>query len=423
MKEQAGEPRALGFPSLLALGVNGIVGVGIFFTPSKVAELVPGPAGVAVYALTALALLPVACVYATLGSRFDEDGGPYVWARAAFGPGFGFAVGWIAYASALFSTAAVVAGLSAHAAPALGLEGEHSRQVLALICILCLSAVAASGLRPSALVWSGITILKLLPLLALGALFLAAKPAWPAAVAAGPAFAAPELARAALLVVFSLQGFEIVAVPAGHARRSAWTVPAATLASLMLAAGLYVVLHAASVQALPDLAASGSPLVDAGRAYGGALAGRLLEIGTTVSALGIAFAMFAMTPRYLAALGQSDALGRAIRREDSRRVPQRALWISAALVLSLVLAGALGELFVLSSVAVLAQYAVSTAALLVLGLRRQHGLGLAQLWPAPLALGAIALIAHAATRRELVVAGAALVVGGMVLFLRRRLAR
>lgn len=91
--------RSLGFGSLLALGVNGIVGVGIFFTPAEVAGLVPGTAGVWVYALTALCLLPVALAYAALGSRFAEDGGPYVWARAAFGPSTGFAVGWVAYVS------------------------------------------------------------------------------------------------------------------------------------------------------------------------------------------------------------------------------------------------------------------------------------------------------------------------------------
>ena len=84
---------SLGFGSLLALGINGIVGVGIFFAPSEVGALVPGNAGILVYLVTALALSPVAFVYATLGGKFAEDGGPYVWARAAFGPMVGFGVG------------------------------------------------------------------------------------------------------------------------------------------------------------------------------------------------------------------------------------------------------------------------------------------------------------------------------------------
>ncbi|HOU91693.1 MAG TPA: amino acid permease, partial [Polyangiaceae bacterium] len=114
----AGDRALLGPVALLALGLNGIVGVGIFFLPRDVAGLVPGPAGVGVYALTALALLPVAAVYATLGGRFAEDGGPYVWARAAFGPAVAFVVGWVAWVSAVLSTAAVVVGLAETAAAA-----------------------------------------------------------------------------------------------------------------------------------------------------------------------------------------------------------------------------------------------------------------------------------------------------------------
>ncbi|MBK8994588.1 MAG: APC family permease [Myxococcales bacterium] len=166
--------RSLGFGSLLALGVNGIVGVGIFFAPAEVAGLVPGTAGVWVYALTALCLLPVALAYAALGSRFAEDGGPYVWARAAFGPSTGFAVGWVAYVSALFSTSAVMAGLSQHAGPLLGFDGVVGQRVFAALSVLVLAGTAASGLRPSAWVWSGITVLKLVPLLLLASLFFAA---------------------------------------------------------------------------------------------------------------------------------------------------------------------------------------------------------------------------------------------------------
>ena len=409
------DTRVLGFFSLLALGLNGIIGVGIFFAPSEVGGLVPGRAGIWVYALTALALLPVAAAYAILGSRFDEDGGPYVWARAAFGPTAGFAVGWVAYVSALFSTSAVVSGLSLHAGPLLGFSSEVMQRVFAALSVLVLSLVAASGLEPSARVWSGVTILKLLPLLLLVALFFlsgAAPPALP-----GPR--GGSFARAALVVVFATQGFEIVPVPAGNARRGARSVPAATVLSLALAALLYVVLHAACVAAVPDLAGSRAPLVDAATALGGGRAGAIVALGTNVSALGIAFGMFAMSPRYLAALGRADGLGPWVAREDRRRVPQRALWLTSAFVLVAVVSGKLMELFALSSVAVLTQYAVSISALTVLAVRGQRGLALRHLWPAPLALVVVGLVAWAAKPAELVVGAAVLGVGAVLLALRR----
>lgn len=419
MTSTSSERRALGVFSLLALGINGIVGVGIFFVPSDVAGLVPGPSGILVYVVTALALVPVAIVYATLGSRFDEDGGPYVWASAAFGRAAGFAVGWIAFVSAVFSTSAVVSGLATHAGPDLGFTGPVGARIFAAITIAVMAGTAASGLRPSAIVWSTVTVLKLLPLVVLALAFVVSGVSRPTFVAVKLPEGAAELGRAALVVVFALQGFEIVPLPAGHARASARAIPIATVGSLVISALLYVLLHAACVASVPNLAKSGAPLVDAAKALGGLTLGRLVAVGTNVSALGIAFGMFAMTPRYLAALGRGDALGEWIGKEDARRVPQRALWSTAAAVLVLVTFARLLELFTLSSVAVLTQYAVSAGALVVLGMRRARGLSPRNLWPAPLALVAIFLVGHAARIGALLVAGGVLAVGGIVYTARR----
>ncbi|MEO7035406.1 MAG: hypothetical protein ABI548_15880 [Polyangiaceae bacterium] len=71
----ATDARALGLWSLLALGINGIVGVGISFIPNQIVGLVSGARGVFAYALTLLALLPVALCYAKLGSRFCYGSG------------------------------------------------------------------------------------------------------------------------------------------------------------------------------------------------------------------------------------------------------------------------------------------------------------------------------------------------------------
>src|SRR4051812_13182318 len=106
--------------TLLALGINGIIGAGIFFTPRAVAAVVPGYAGVIIYVAVAPLLVPSGLVFARLGRAFPEDGGPYLYARAAFGPSAAFGVGFTTYVSALFSTAAVVVGLVDVTAPSLG---------------------------------------------------------------------------------------------------------------------------------------------------------------------------------------------------------------------------------------------------------------------------------------------------------------
>jgi amino acid transporter len=222
-----------------------------------------------------------------------------------------------------------------------------------------------------------------------------------------------------LVAVFATQGFEIVPIPAGHVRGVRWTIPTATLGSLLVVALLYVGLHAACVRALPHLAQTTSPLVAAAQVYGGNTVSWLVRAGTTVSALGIAFGMFAMTPRYLAVLGTPYALGSWIGQHDRRNVPQHALWITTLCVGVLVVMGRLGELVVFSSVAVLTQFAASCAALVALAMRRRAGIQRRHMWPAPPVAATLLFIGQAARFRELGVTVVVVAVGEVLVVIRR----
>lgn len=410
--------RVLGFWSLLTLGLNGIVGVGIFFAPAELAKVVPGAASALGFVLTALLLLPVAWTYGRLGSVYPEDGGPFVWAREALGERFAFGVGLIAYASAVLSTSTVVSALGEYLGPELGFGSAGARLVFRLLATLCLAGITLLGLRLSAWLWSALTLLKLLPLALL--VFFASRQLVSGATLPHVPATGEGLARAALLAVFPLQGFEIVPVPAGEARAGKRTVLGATLGSLGLAAALYVLLQLACVLALPRLAASHAPVVEAGTQLTGGLGG-LFAGGANVSAVGIAFGMFAMTPRYLSALGRESLLGVGLAAER-RGVPVRALAVTTLAVTLLVSSSGVLRLMVLSSLAVLLQYAVSAVALFRLATRRGTGLGKLDRALAPLSLAAIAALAWAAELSELLTLGALLTVGFALLRLRRGLA-
>lgn len=368
---------SLGLPTLLALGINGTVGVGIFFAPAEVIALVPGAAGALVYALAALALWPIALVFGRLGSHFAEDGGPYVWARAAFGPTAAFFLGWLTYVSSLLSVAAVVSGIGTQLAraarsflwhgptpevPAALLQVPDANSI-ALACLVVLAVLVALGLRLSAVGLSTLTVLKLLPLLCLvgvGALAtLAALPSEPAL-----ALAPQGAGRAALLVVFALQGFEVVPVLAGHSR-SGSSVRRATLATLALCTLLYVLLQLIAAHALrADGIDRSTPLTSAAGYFAGPVFMRFVAAGQLISALGIAFGQMVTTPRYLAALGRPDGLGAWLGHEHRSGTPRRALAFTVIAVAVLVMLGDLSSLFVLSSIAVLSQYCAAALSLL-----------------------------------------------------------
>ncbi len=417
-----GGSRPLGVWSLLALGINGIVGVGIFFTPNLVAALVPGERGVLAYVVTLLALLPVALCYAKLGSRFDQDGGPYVWACSAFGEGAGFVVGFAAYASAVLSTAAVISGLGEYTAPLLGFGSE--RRLFSLIAAAVFALIVSAGLRPSAWVWSALTVAKLLPLLLLAGVYVLDAHA-PAPAPALANTGTMAWGRAVLVLVFPMQGFEIVPVPGSHVRGASRAIPIATIGSLVLCAGLYSVLHWACVRSVPGLARVNAPLIAAASSLGGARLANLVSAGTNVSAVGIAFGMMAMTPRYLSAIEATggNAASAYLAAETRHQVPRRALFVTLVLVVVLVSVGALSRLFVLSSVAVLFQYSVSVLSLAYLSIRRQRGLTLRGGASAPLALLALGLVARAVEREELYVMAGIFAVAVLLWFIHVRLRR
>jgi amino acid transporter len=414
--------RPLRLPSLLALGVNGIVGVGIFFAPNQVAAAVPGWRGIWAYVAVTILLVPAGLVFARLGRAFPEDGGPYLYARAAFGPRTAFAVGWITYVSALFSTAAVLVGLVDATAASVGVASTSWRLSIEILLLTVLMGTLSRGLLLSAVMWTAVTVLKSLPLVALP---LAALFAGSAAGAAPPVHAANggHLTDAALVVLFALQGFEVVPLPGAQVENAPRNVPLATVGSLLFAGALYAALHASCLAALPDLAAHELPLADAAGVFGGTTLRSVIVAATSLSSLGVVIGMLAMTPRYLAPLGSEDALGYRLDEQSPRAVPLRAFVATYAVLLAMIAVnaawGSVGRLLELAGLSVTLQYGVTAAALFVLASRGQRGLSRGDRWSAPLVLLSCALFLLGAKALEIPVVLGMLALGAAARALRR----
>jgi len=88
----AADGRGLGLTVATALVVGSIIGVGIFNLPSSLATY--GPISIVAMALTTVGAVALALLFAALSRRLPADGGPYAYARVAFGNGLGFANAW-----------------------------------------------------------------------------------------------------------------------------------------------------------------------------------------------------------------------------------------------------------------------------------------------------------------------------------------
>src|SRR5438309_10837643 len=90
---------------LVAVAINAVIGAGIFGLPSKVFALIGSYSLIAFVACALVVTLIVLC-FAEVGSRFDETGGPYLYAREAFGSTTAFEVGWLIWLARLTAFAA-----------------------------------------------------------------------------------------------------------------------------------------------------------------------------------------------------------------------------------------------------------------------------------------------------------------------------
>src|SRR5689334_19492679 len=106
--ESTGDGRQFGLAAAMALIVGSIIGVGIFNLPTSLAAY--GPISLVSMALTTVGALALAMLFATLSRRLPADGGPYAYARAAFGDGVGFANAWSYWITAWAGNAAIAVG-------------------------------------------------------------------------------------------------------------------------------------------------------------------------------------------------------------------------------------------------------------------------------------------------------------------------
>src|SRR5882672_7305123 len=102
---EAGLIRGIRRWDLVAIAINGIIGGGIFGLPAPVFKLI-GSYSLIAFAVCAVVVTLIILCFAEVGSRFDETGGPYLYAREAFGPTVAFEIGWLIWLARLTAFAA-----------------------------------------------------------------------------------------------------------------------------------------------------------------------------------------------------------------------------------------------------------------------------------------------------------------------------
>jgi APA family basic amino acid/polyamine antiporter len=405
--------RAIGRWSLAALAVNSIVGSGIFGLPATVAALLGKRSVVAVMIAGAAMGVIMAC-FAEVASQFSEAGGPYLYARSAFGRLTGILVGWMLY---LAQTAAPAANANlfviylAEFWPAA--KQPWPRFAILTLLVGVLALINVRGARQGTAVSNVFTVAKILPLLMVvsaGAAVTLIHPApW------GAAATIPESAwmKAMVLLIFAYGGFETAMTPMSEAKNPGRDAAFALFAALIACTVIYVLVQWVVVGVLGPGATSDRPLAEVARYTMGNRGAGLVAIGALVSVYGYLSAKLLGMPRVTFALAEGGDLPKVFAAVSRQfHTPWFSILFYAAAVWGLAIAGNFAWNVTLSVVARLFYYAVVCAALIAL--RRKQPLAAGFRLPAGqllavLGVGITVVLATQVDRSKSLILGATVV--------------
>lgn len=348
--EEAGR-RLLGTGSLVAIGLGGLIGAGIFVTVGMAAHDKAGPAIILSFVVAAAACIAVALCYCECASRVPVAGSAYAYAFAAVGELGAWLSGWNLATCYLLAGAAVSQGWSGYFRSLLGALGIGWPGVIggapfdvnpatgrlwgtgsfldlpALLAIALITFVVCRGMRLSLRVNNLILALKLAVLgLVIGIGLAHFRPenwspfapfGWGGlrldALLSGAgrqtAMISTGMLAGAATVFFAFGGFEMLSAYSDECRRPRRDVPLAVIATIGLLTLLYIAVAVALTGMVPVKRISVSaPISDAFRAAGMPWVQLVVAAGAVAGMTSVLLAVVMSLPRVLMGIGRDGLL-------------------------------------------------------------------------------------------------------------------
>jgi basic amino acid/polyamine antiporter, APA family len=368
--------RAIGRWSLVALVVNSIIGSGVFGLPSVVAALIGDLSPYAVLAAGAGMTVIIGC-FAEVASRFQEAGGPYLYARVAFGRFLGILTAWMLWLGQVAAPAAnanlfviYLAEFWPHA------KDPLPRAIILIVLVGILAFINIRGVRGGTQVSNLFTAAKLVPLFSVIVLgiFVLHGHDWKIAAADSAPATTSRWMKAVLLLVFAYGGFETALAPMSEAKNPRRDAPFALFMALLICTVIYALIQWVVIGVLLNAVHSSRPLADVARLAVGPVGGALVALGALISFYGYLSSKILAMPRVSFALAEQGDFPRTFAAIHPRfHTPYISILVFAGLVLGFSLIGEFKWNVTLSAVARLLYYGVGCASLPVLRRRQPEG--------------------------------------------------
>jgi basic amino acid/polyamine antiporter, APA family len=342
---EAPPSQGFGLPVAMALIVGSIIGVGIFNLPTSLSTY--GPISLVSMGLTTIGALFLAMLFASLTRRLPADGGPYAYARAAYGNAIGFANAWSYWITVWAGNAAIAVGWVAYVEVFINKGQNKWLSILLVLVGLWIPAwINLSGVRNMGSVQVLTTILKFIALAfvsIVGLFFIKSANFTPWNVSGGSAVSA--IGGAMAIALFSYLGVETASVAAGKVRDPDRNVPRATILGTLATAVVYMLSLVVVFGVLPtgQLADSKTPFSAVmNQMFGGTWGGNLMAIFVIISGFGALVGWTMICAEMPLAAANDGVFPERFKRMSSRGVPVFGIVASTVLASIAILINYLG---------------------------------------------------------------------------------
>lgn len=362
-----------------ALVSGNMIGSGIFLIPATLALY--GGISILGWLFSTLGAIFLAIVFARLSKLVDGVGGPYIYTKKGLGDFSGFLVAWGYWISTWAGNAAIsvaAIGYLGSFFPAVAKDNFLSG-ALAISAIWFFTWINTTGIRKVGSVQLILTILKIVPLLAIalfGYFYFNPGNFKPFNLSGEAAFLATG--RTAAITLWAFLGLESVTIPSDKIKNPDRTIPRATISGTLLVAVIYISSTAAVMGIISpqDLATSTAPFADAAKDIWNPWVEYAVAGGAVIACFGALNGWILLQGQLPMAASKDNLFPKIFRKTSGKDIPVFGLVISSILATVLIFmnyAHGLVEMFtfiiMLATLSTLLPYLFSTVSELVIYFR------------------------------------------------------
>ncbi len=352
------------------LVVGSVVGGGIFFLSSSVAQLVDSRAAcLGVWALGGAFALAGALCNGELGAMFPRGGGEYVYLSRTYGSTVGFLSGWTSFWIGFPGSIASLAAAFGRGTVRLFGAPQAAENLVGIGAVITLTLINARGLRPGKWIQNLSSVAKLVAFGAALVLGLAFHGGTATAAAPSGPVRGSSIALALVPIYFAYSGWNAATYVAGEMRDARRDLGRALAIGTLTCVALYVAINIAFLGVLGLAEMRSSPNVAGAAALRvfGPRADAFVTALVVLAVLSSLQAAVVVGPRIYHAMAEDDLFpARLARLHPRTRVPVDALIAQGAISCVLLASGTFERLVTFTTFALSLFSTVCVAAVFVL---------------------------------------------------------